>query len=56
MALFDYSFKIVISGALYPNYFLVQNANEELAIREVANHDPFKTVMVSVNRLYYFVC
>ncbi|KAM8737457.1 ATP-dependent RNA helicase TDRD9 isoform 2-T2 [Acanthopagrus schlegelii] len=38
--------QVVIAGAYYPNYFVQQDIDEDLATRELSGHNPRTTVMV----------
>ena len=38
--------KIVLCGAFYPNYFVQQPCDEQMADREIAGHNPLMTVIV----------
>jgi ATP-dependent RNA helicase TDRD9 len=47
----DYILKFILAGAFYPNYFLLDNAREDHAIRSLQGHDPRKCVYLRGDRL-----
>lgn len=40
--------KLVLAGALYPNYFTWKISDEELSLRQMSGLDPTTTVMVGM--------
>ena len=40
------SFKLIIAGAFYPNYFNVSNRSEDTAIQRLAGREPRNTIIV----------